>query len=51
MTPLDLLMRMRKKRSASELILSSKKISGIEVELYTKEKESTLLYQFVSYRI
>jgi hypothetical protein len=51
MTPLDLLMRMRKKRSASELVLSSKKISGIEVELYTKEKESTLLYQFVSYRI
>jgi hypothetical protein len=46
MTPLDLLMRMRKKRSASELVLSSKKISGIEVELYTKAKKSTLLYQF-----
>jgi hypothetical protein len=38
-------MRMRKKRSASELVLFRKK-SGIEVELYTKAKESTLLYQF-----
>jgi PAS domain-containing protein len=46
MTPLDLLMRMRKKRSASGLVLFRKKISGIEVEFYTKAKESTLLYQF-----
>jgi hypothetical protein len=50
MTPLDLLMRMRKKRSASGSLFS-KKSPGIEVEFYTKAKESTLLYQFLSYRI
>jgi hypothetical protein len=37
MTPLDLLMRMRKKRSASGSVLFSKKIS-VEVEFYTKAK-------------
>jgi hypothetical protein len=46
MTPLDLLMRMRKKRSASELILSRKK-SGIEVELYTKAKKKVHYYQSI----
>jgi hypothetical protein len=50
MTPLDLLMRMRKKRSASELIRFRKKSPGIEVEFILRQK-STLLYQFVSYRI
>jgi hypothetical protein len=44
MTPLDLLMRMRKKRSASELVLFSKKISGIEVEFYTKAKKKVHYY-------
>jgi hypothetical protein len=38
MTPLDLLMRMRKKRSASELIPSSKKSPGIEVEFILRQK-------------
>jgi hypothetical protein len=45
MTPLDLLMRMRKKRSASGIYCLRKK-SGIEFELY--KKESTLLYQFLA---
>jgi hypothetical protein len=44
MTPLDLLMRMRKKRSASELVLFSKKISGIEVEFYTNKKKKVHYY-------
>jgi hypothetical protein len=43
MTPLDLLMRMRKKRSASELIPSSKKNRRVEVELYTKSKKYTTI--------
>jgi hypothetical protein len=42
MTPLDLL-RMRKKRSASELVLFSKKKS-IEVEFYTKAKKKVHYY-------
>jgi hypothetical protein len=44
MTPLDLLMRMRKKRSALELILFSKKSPGIEVEFYTKSKKKVHYY-------
>jgi hypothetical protein len=43
MTPLDLLMRMRKKRSALELIPSSKKNRRVEVELYTKSKKYTTI--------
>jgi hypothetical protein len=37
MTPLDLLMRMRKKRSISTVF--EKKSPGIEVEFYTKAKK------------